>query len=440
VKALVLVWLFVMNIGAIIAFWWTASGSQPIASSGEELNAIGRVTALVGTYLVLVQLLLLARVPWLEEAFGMERLLVFHRWNAYASLGLISAHAAFQTAGYASINGLGFMDQLGDFIAHYDGLLGAVIALALLIAVTALSVAVVRRLLAYQTWYFIHLYVYLAVALAFAHQLATGVDFISSSAFQAYWWALYAVVVGGLLYFRLLQPLLRFRRHRFRVERIEREATGAVSIYISGRDLRAFTFQPGQFAIWRFLDGRRWWEAHPFTLSTVPSDRRLRLTVKASGDFSSRIASLRRGTAVLVEGPFGRFTADATTASKVLLIAGGIGVTPLRALAEQLAHEGRDVCLLYRCHRDEDVAFRKELDTLTRKYGIRIEYLLSDRPLRGRVGSEWLLPTHLAVLVPDLAEREVYLCGPEGMIKYVKETLDALGVQDARIHTEVFVF
>jgi predicted ferric reductase len=439
-KAVVLIWLFVMNIGLIIAFWWTASGSQSPASNGEALNAIGRVTALVGTYLVLVQLLLLARVPWLEEVFGMERLLVFHRWNAYASLGLISAHVAFQTAGYSSINGLGFLDQLGDFIAHYDGMLGAVIAFALLLGVTGLSVAVVRRLLAYQTWYFIHLYVYIAVALAFAHQLATGADFISSSAFQAYWWALYAVVVGGLLYFRLLQPLLRYRRHRFRVERIEREATGSVSIYISGRELRGFTFQPGQFAIWRFLDRRRWWEAHPFTLSTVPSDRRLRLTVRASGDFSSRISSLRRGTPVLVEGPFGHFTADAATASKVLLIAGGIGVTPLRALAEQFAREGRDVCLLYRCHRDEDVAFRKELDTLTRKYAIRIEYLLSDRQLRGRVGSEWLLPTHLAALVPDLIEREVYLCGPEGMVKYVKETLDALGVQDARIHTEVFVF
>jgi predicted ferric reductase len=333
VKSLVLVWLFVMNVGLIIVFWWTTSGSQPPASSGEALNAIGRVTALVGTYLVLVQLLLLARVPWLEQAFGMERLLVFHRWNAYASLGLISAHVAFQTAGYASINGLGFFDQLGDFIAHYDGLLGAVIAFALLIGVTGLSVGVVRRLLAYQTWYFIHLYVYIAVALAFAHQLATGVDFISNSAFQAYWWALYAVVVGCLLYFRLLQPLLRLRRHRFRVERIEREATGSVSIYISGRELRAFTFQPGQFAIWRFLDGRRWWEAHPFTLSTLPNDRRLRLTVKASGDFSSRISSLRRGTPVLVEGPFGHFTADAAAASKVLLIAGGIGVTPLRALA-----------------------------------------------------------------------------------------------------------
>jgi predicted ferric reductase len=365
---------------------------------------------------------------------------VFHRWNAYASLSLIVAHAGFQTVGYAGVNRLGIASQLGDFVLHYDGLLGAIVSLGLLIGVTVLSVAIVRRLLAYHAWYFVHLYAYIAVALAFGHQLATGVDFVSNPAFEAYWWALYAVVAGCLLSFRAGQPLLRFARHRFRVERIEREATGAVSIYVGGRDLRTFAFEPGQFAIWRFLDGRRWWEAHPFTLSTLPSDRRLRLTVKGSGDFSSRLKNLRVGTPVLVEGPFGHFTADAATKPKVLLIAGGIGITPIRVLAERLAQTGRDVCLLYRCRHEQDLTFRKELDKLAVERGIRVEYLLSDRPLLGRVGSEWLQPTDLGVLVPDVREREVYVCGPDGLIAQVRRALTALGIEGGQIHSEVFHF
>ncbi|HAF10576.1 MAG TPA: hypothetical protein DCK98_10915 [Chloroflexi bacterium] len=435
-----LLWLFVLNVVAILVFWHAASGSEPIVSVGERWNAIGRVTGLVGTYLVLVQLLLISRVPWLEDAVGMERLLVFHRWNAYASLSLIVGHAGFQTVGYAAVNRLGIASQLGDFVLHYDGLLGAIVALGLLIGVTVLSVAIVRRLLAYHAWYFVHLYAYLAVALAFGHQLATGVDFVSNPTFQAYWWALYAVVAGSLLYFRVAQPLLRFARHRFRVERIEREATGAVSIYVGGRDLRTFAFEPGQFAIWRFLDGRRWWEAHPFTLSTLPSDRRLRLTVKGSGDFSSRLTNLRVGTPVLVEGPFGHFTVDGATKPKVLLIAGGIGITPIRVLAERFAQTGRDVCLLYRCRHERDLTFRKELDKLAVDRGIRVEYLLSDRPLLGRVGSEWLQPTDLGVLVPDVREREVYVCGPDGLIAQIKRALTALGIEAGQIHSEVFHF
>src|SRR4029079_5748700 len=183
-----------------------------------------------------------------------------------------------------------------------DGLVPAIAALLLLIAVAGLSMSAARRRLSYQTWYFIHLYAYLAVALAFAHELTVGIDFLRAPLSVAYWWTLYAVVAVALLYYRVATPLVRYDRHRFRVERVEREAHEAISIYVSGRDVAALPFEAGQFFLWRFVDGTRWFHAHPFSLSSGPGARPLRFTTKSIGDFTAGLPQLRRGTPVIVEG------------------------------------------------------------------------------------------------------------------------------------------
>jgi predicted ferric reductase len=437
---LTIVFTFWVSLWIVLLFWWLASGAVPVKTIADWLNTIGRLTALVGTYLLLWQVVLLARLPWLERAFGMDRLVWLHRWNAYLAVTLISVHAVTQTVGYQLDDGFNTLRQIGDFIDHYEGLLMAIVGLALLIAVTLLSIGIARRHFAYETWYFVHLYSYLAVALAFSHQLATGADFINNPAFTAYWWALYALVFGSLAVYRIAMPLWRYARHGFRVQRVEREATGAVSIYVTGRDLDRFRFEPGQFAIWRFLDARRWWEAHPFSMSATPNGEYLRLTVRRTGNFGGRVAAVRRGTPVLLEGPFGRFTRRSCLRSKALLVAGGIGITPIRALAEDLAKDGVAVTVLYRSRRDADIAFRKELDDLARTRGVRVEYLISDRTLRGRRGREWLDAPNLRTLVPDIAEREIFVCGPIGLAEKVKRSLAMLDIPPTRIHVEAFRF
>jgi predicted ferric reductase len=428
--------LFAFNAVLILGFWWIGSGTQPVRSTGDLLNVLGRVTGLLGTYGVLWQLVLMARVPWLEAAFGLEKLAMLHRWNGYAAFGLLVAHAIFQTLGYQLLDGLGTVAQIGDFIAAYDGLLGAIVGLLLLAAVVSVSIAISRRRLAYETWYFIHLYTYLGIALAFSHELAVGADFIANRAFVFYWWVLYIAVAGCLLAFRVLNPLLRFDRHRFQVQRVQREAPGVFSIYVRGHDLSDFETKAGQFLLWRFLDRRRWWQSHPFSLSMAPNRRQLRLTVKAIGDFTSGVATLKPGTRVLIEGPFGQFTERHRLGSGALLIAGGIGITPLRALAEEMVAEGVDVCLLYRCRREEDIVFRDELDRLAEHSQLRVEYLLSHG--RGRSPAPQLGPELLRRLVPDLLQREIYVCGPPGMRTTVRESLRRLGAREEQIHAEVF--
>jgi predicted ferric reductase len=430
--------VFFSNAIVILGFWWFSSGFEITRNAPDFYNGIGRITGLLGTYLVLWQLLFMARLPWLEHAFGLERMAVLHKWNGYLAIGLLIAHAFFQTLGYQLGDGKDVASQLADFITSYQGLLAAIVALGLFVAVVVLSVAVARRHFAYETWYFIHLYAYLAVALAFSHQLATGVDFAGNPTFVWYWCGLYIVVGGSLVLYRLGGPLATYRRHRFRVQAVEKEARGVFSIYITGRDLDKFEAEAGQFAIWRFMDRRRWWQAHPFSISAVPNGRRLRITVKNIGDFTNDIHTLKPGTPILVDGPFGKFI-ERPRNSKVLLIAGGIGITPIRPLAEEMAADGFDVRVLYRAHSEGDLVFKKELDALSsQEESVQVDYLLTQAGSRRNSRDAWFSPASLAALVPDIFDRVVYVCGPMGMMELVRSSLDALGIPAGQIRTEVF--
>lgn len=429
--------LFAINAALILLFWWFSSGFEIARSSSNLFNGLGRATGLLGTYGVLCQLLLMARSPWLERTIGFEKMAHLHRWNGYLAIGLLFAHGVFQTLGYQLGDGKDVAGQLADFVANYQGLLQAIVSLGLFVLVVVVSVTIARRRLAYETWYYIHLYSYLAVALAFTHQFATGVDFAGNPAFVFYWCLLYVTVFGLLILDRVVAPLLAYRRHRFRVQSIQKEARGVFSIYITGHDLRDFAAEAGQFAMWRFLDSKRWWQAHPFSISAIPDGRHIRITVKNIGDFTSAIHTLKPGTPVLVEGPFGKFVERPTT-RKVLLIAGGIGITPIRPLAEEMAADGFGVHVLYRAHSAADLAFKTELDSLVQAHGVRIDYLLSEDSGRKRAREAWFRPDALIRLVPDVKQRVVYVCGPASMTATVQAALQKIGLDPHQVRTEVF--
>jgi predicted ferric reductase len=287
---------------------------------------------------------------------------------------------------------------------------------------------IVRRRLRYETWYFVHLYAYLAIALAFSHQLATGSEFVGDPAARAYWTALYVVTVGALVLFRVLGPLARSLRLGLRVERVVPEGPGVVSVDVGGERLDRLRARAGQFFGWRFLSRDRWWEVHPFSLSAAPDGDRLRITVKDRGDFTARIGSLRPGTRVVVEGPYGGFTTANRRLGRVAMIAGGIGITPVRALLEEMPGE---VAVVYRAAREDDVILRAELDDLARERGADLHYVVGRAP-------GLLSPEHLRTLVPDIAERDVYLCGPPAMIDAIHDSLREAGVARRQIHTERF--
>jgi predicted ferric reductase len=439
VRATVLRWalttLLAAGAAVAVALWLHAGGPLDVHDTATALAAAGRLCGLVGAYSALVQLVLLARLPAVERVIGLERVMAWHRRNGLACLLLLAAHAVLITAGYAVGDRIGLPREVSRLVTGYPGVITAVAALALLIVVTATSaVGALRRRLRYQDWYFVHLYAYLAVALAFSHQIAAGTDFVGRPAARAYWTALYVLTAAVIVVGRIAVPLARAARHGLRVASVSEEAPGVVSIEVTGRRLERLRARSGQFFTWRFLTRGRWWEAHPFSLSAAPDGRRLRITVKGLGDYTQALRAIPPGTRVIAEGPFGAFTAAGRRRPRVALIAGGVGITPIRALLEDMPGGPGEIAVIYRAARPDDVILRAELDELARRRGVELHYVV------GEGGGRLLTPEHLQALVPDIAARDVYVCGPPAMTRATRASLESSGVSARHIHTEAFAF
>ncbi|MDX6732397.1 MAG: hypothetical protein QOC54_2345 [Baekduia sp.] len=430
--------LFLANLAVVAGLWYQGGALNGVGDLGTALISAGRLTGLVGTYLALVQILLVARLPWLERLAGFDTLTQWHRRNGKLVLWLLLAHTVLITAGYTLTGRTSLWHEISKLLSSYDDMITATIGMGLLIVVVVTSLVIVRRRLPYEVWHAVHLMTYAAMALAFAHQLSNGSEFSGDPLAKDYWRVLYLVTLGAIVAFRLLVPLGQTLWHGMRIEAVVPEGDGVVSLHISGRRLDRLGARSGQFFLWRFLTGDGWWQAHPFSLSAPPARDRLRVTVKSLGDYTARAALLRPGTRVIAEGPFGTLTEAVRTRRRVLLVAGGVGITPLRALFEDLPAAPGELTLVYRAIDAPDVVFRAELDALAARRGAAVHYVLGDH--RDPRNQALLGPTHLRGLVPDVRGRDVYVCGPPAMTALAEASLRQLRVPRRHIHVERFAW
>lgn len=419
---------------ATVAWWWF--DTPTIHGLGDWLTNAGRVTGLLAGYFLALLLIVMARVPVLERHIGTDRLARWHATFGRYTVGLLVAHGLLITWGYAVSAHTGVLPQAKQLLVSYTDVLMATVGGLLLVGVGIASARAVRRRVRYETWYYLHLYTYLAVALSFAHVFATGADFMAHPLARVVWSALYAVAVACVLYYRFYVPTYRAVRHRTRVERIVKEGPGVVSVVMRGQHIDELQALPGQFVRLRFLTRDHWWTALPFSLSAAQRGDVLRVTVKNLGDHTAQLRRVRPGTRVLVEGPYGALTELRRTRAKVLLLGGGIGVTPLRSLFQALPARPGDITLIYRAERPEDLVLRDEIDTLAERRQQTVHYLPG--PVGG--SSDVFVGHRLRRYVPDAADRDVYVSGPPGFVTAAVDALLRVGVPRRHIHTENFAF
>ncbi len=361
----------------LVTFWWdTDGGITDLAGWESGLTSIGRLTGLWSADLLLVQVLLMSRLPPLEHAFGRDRLARIHRVTGFLSFDLMLVHIVTIVLGYAGASWWQVPATTWDLVTTYGGVLLALAGTACLVMVVVTSVKKARRRLRYESWHLLHLYAYLGVGLALPHQLWTGQEFLRSPGATLYWWSLWIAAAAAILLWRVVLPLARSLRYRLRVTSVVRESADVVSVHLSGHRIDRMPVRAGQFLNVRFLDGPGWTRANPYSLSAAPDGRSLRITAKAMGDGSARMAHLRPGTRVLVEGPYGRLSSRARTRPGLLLIGAGVGITPIRALAEGLPYGHGEAVLLHRY--TNEPLFATELTTLEVERGLRV------LPLPGR--------------------------------------------------------
>ncbi len=420
---------------ATVWLWWHDTAS--INGLGDWLTNAGRVTGLLAGYGVVVLVALMARIPPLERGIGADKLARWHASGGRYTVSLVVAHALLITWGYAVSAHTGLVHQTSILLLSYPDVLMATVGGLLLVATGVVSARAARRRMRYETWYYLHLYTYLAVALAFSHQFATGADFIGNRAARVAWSALYLVVGAAIAWYRFVVPVRKFLRHGMRVSAVYAEGPGVASIVITGRHLDELQAESGQFFRWRFATRELWWASNPYSLSAPARADRLRITVKDLGEHSAALTQLSPGTRVFAEGPYGAMTASRRRRRKVLLIAGGVGITPLRALFETLPGAPGEVTLLYRASDPTSVVFADELAAIARHRGARLHFLLGRR---AQLGYDPLSKDALATAILDLRDHDVYVCGPAGMAQSTVTALRAAKVPRRHIHSESFQF
>ncbi|WP_440105297.1 ferredoxin reductase family protein [Streptosporangium sp. H16] len=422
--------------GAVAATATCWSDLTSVSGLTGALAWAGRLTGLLAGYACAVLLGLMARVPALDRGVGTDRLARWHATGGRHTVVLSVAHMLFAVAAHVARSGAGAPEAIAGLVLDGPAMPEAMVALLLLVGVAVVSVREVRRRMRYETWHYLHFVTYGAVFLGFGHQL-TGPDFAGGVVMSLFWYALYVSVATLLVWYRFLTPVHRALRHGLRVAEVRRESSSVVSVYLTGEHLDELGAEPGQFFRWRFLAPGMWWTANPYSLSAPANARFLRITVKGVGDHSRALAGLRPGTRVWAEGPYGALTAARRRRPQVLLVGGGVGISPLRALFETLPGK---VTLVYMARRDEELILRHELDAIAAARGATIHYTVDE--LTGSSGGRSVPLTGRALrnLIPGLAVHDVYLCGPAGMTVAARHALRRAGVPGCRIHVESFDF
>ncbi|MGU3437668.1 ferric reductase-like transmembrane domain-containing protein [Actinomycetes bacterium M1A6_2h] len=430
----------------VTALWVSNRGAGDLfGGAAAAVTSAGRLAGLLASALLLVQVSLMARIPFVERAWGQGELTRLHRVVGFTSFSLMLGHIGLVTIGYAGADPGALWTTAVDLVVDYPGVLLATAGTAALILVVITSARAARRRLRYESWHLIHLYGYVGAGLALPHQLWTGQDFLSSPVSTWFWWGLYIACAASVLLWRIVMPLWSTVRAGLRVSDVRYESANVVSVTVGGPGVRHLRAQGGQFLQWRFLGRTGWTRAQPYSLSAAPTETSLRFTAAIVGDGTAKLPALEPGTRVLVEGPYGRLHAGTRTGRKALLIGAGIGITPLRALLESASVSGHDITMIHRVRSAHDAVLRREIEQLAWERGA--EYRLVEGPRitdrdswLPRDVSDWNDTAVLLDLCPDVAERDVFVCGPRPWAAAVRRAARQAGVPAGRLHLESFDF
>jgi predicted ferric reductase len=425
--ALIVVWL-----GALMIATWPVFGAVTHPAPLLPVAAVARFSGLLAGYGVVILLVLVARAPALERGVGADVLTRWHAKGGRLVTTLVLLHACAAIAAWAQSRNEAVLVAAAQALA-VPAVAAATAGTLLMLVAAGASARYARRRLRYERWHGVHLLMYAAIALSFGHMLV-GPDLVGHRILQIGWALAYTHVFALVLRYRVITPLRRAARHRMCVTEVRAEGPDVVSIRVEGRHLDELRAEAGQFFRWRFLNPDHWLSAHPFSLSAPPTASTLRLTVKVQGDGTQDLQDLPAGTWVIAEGPYGAMTTSRRTRPNVLLIAGGVGITPMRSLFEAMPLTAvDDLLLLYRARTAEEVIFRGELDDIAARRGARVIYLLgTDRTQ--------LSAAALRGFAPDLVRRDVYMCGPPALMADVRRSLRSAGLPSRQLHEERFMF
>ncbi len=405
------------------------------------LYEIGRGAALMAFMILMLQPLLAGRFKWIERSFGLDIVIRFHRNAAIIAAGLLIAHPLLLT----DVHGISLLISLD---VPWSVNFGKA-ALLFLAANLVLSLYFLPRSMKFERWRFFHDIIGPTIlVLAFIHSYLQGHDLKNIAALRGLWIAIFTVAVAAFIYHRLIRPR-RLARRPYRVTEVNRETGDVWTVKLAPPDGQPINaYHPGQFHFLTFLRGGGLpVEEHHWTISSSPTEKGfVRSTIKELGDFTATIGKTNPGDRALVHAPFGRFSYTFHPEEKNLVfIAGGIGITPIRSMLIHLrdTRSSRNVLLLYANSDRDNIVFYDELTEIAKGShpNLRVIHVLQNPPDQwsGETGKidEGMIRKYIG---EDKAVNGYYICGPPGLVSSSINILKSLGVEDKRIHTEIFSF
>ena len=421
-----------LAIGVLVL--WTREALDSVGGVSAALKAGGRIIGIFAGCLLLMQVLSMSRLRWLNQRVGMAELHVVHREIGSLLTVAVLLHVSLGVEGSALANHVAPIEQLRTILA-LPNMVSASIGTLVLLSVGVLAIRIVRTTMPHEVWHALHMTSYAVLVLTYAHQFTAGSEISHLGLARAVWVGCYVFVVAVWLWGRVLTPIRVNLRHRLRVTKVVAEGPRAFSIHLTGRLLDEMQVRAGHSLHWRFLTGPYWWQSHPFSLSAAPTKQCLRLTINVAGRYTEQLRRVRPGTRLLCSDPFGVSTADRRTRRRSVVIGAGSGIAPARALLEELPP---GTSFIYRARSVDDLIFRNELQRLANEREAQIFVIVGSRYDPGPASA--LTTGGIRWMVPDVGRRDVFVCGPPGLVDDVAATLAQLKLPRRQLHLLHFRF
>ena len=380
---------------------------------------------------------LTARFRYVTEPWGEDVIYHFHRQLSLIAVALVIAHPLILFAVRPELIAL-----LNSFRAPWRARFAAISTYSL-IAIVVTAIWRVKLRIKYETWHITHIVLAIvAVTAGLLHMIGWG-RYLVSPQKRALWIALPIFWLALLLYIRIVKPLFLLRRP-YRVSEVRKERGDTTTLVMHPDGHPGFRFSPGQFG-WLTLWGSPFKiTGHPFSFSSSSevTDGRVEMSIRNLGDFTSRIHKVPVGQRIYLDGPYGAFTIG-NPADMHVLIAGGVGITPMMSMLRTLAdrNDPRPAILLYGSKDWESITFREELEELKARLNLTVVHVLRDPPadLTGEKG--FINPEVFKRHIPQpYADHEYFICGPTKLMDIIEEALSDLNVPISKYHSERYSF
>ena len=429
------VWILVYLLFILAPLFALLAGSHP--PTRDFWTEFSVALGYSGLAIMGLQFGLTARFRYVTKPWGEDVIYHFHRQISLIAVGLVITHPLILVAVKPEL--LAPSNMLEAPLSAHLALLSIFSVIALV--VTALWRAALN--LKYETWHLTH------IVLAVVAITAGVVHMVGSSFYlvdpwkQSLWIGLTIFWIGLLLYVRIVKPLFMLRRP-YRVSEVRQERGDTTTLVMQPDGHPGFHFNPGQFG-WLMVWGTPFKiTGHPFSFSSSAAAKggRVEMSIRNLGDFTKEIQRVPVGKRVYLDGPYGAFTIG-NPADMHVLIAGGVGVTPMMSMIRTLADRGdkRPVILLYGSKDRESITFFEELEVLKARLDLTVVHVLANPPA-GWTGEQGFINGEMFKrhLPPPYSDHEYFICGPGVMMDAIEKALGEMGVSMAKYHSERYSF